>query len=374
VISGSYRVTGLELGPVVRGKINYAIVTFSEPIDGTAPSLATTDFTLTGPSGSVGITSAALLSATQALVGFSSYASGAGTYTFTVATTIKRLSDGANLGSGYTTEFYRAEGPVTTYQYDDANLLANEIDGLGGRTTSFYDVRGDLVAESDALGRTTRHQYDMRRLLTRTILPDPDWSGVLAAPDTEYQYDDAGDLQTMVDSLGGTTDYAYDARHRLLEVLEPDQDGGSPYPRLQTLYAYTAAGELSMMTDPVGRRHTKIYDWVGRLQQEAVLGASWNDFTLDDDTGGDTIFNTPLGSWTAQSGSAGYGNDWRYAAGAGSETATATWSFTGLAANKSYEVFVTWAPDITNNATNAPFTVYDGTTGGTSLGSTGVDQ
>ena len=103
----------------------------------------------------------------SALVGFSSYASGTGTYTFTVATTIKRLSDGANLGSSYTTEFYRAEGPVTTYLYDAANLLANEIDGLGGRTTSYYDVRGDLVAESDALGRASRYQYDARRLLTR---------------------------------------------------------------------------------------------------------------------------------------------------------------------------------------------------------------
>jgi protocatechuate 3,4-dioxygenase beta subunit len=74
------------------------------------------------------------------------------------------------------------------------------------------------------------------------------------------------------------------------------------------------------------------------------------------------------GTWATVGG--GYTNTSRKSATvSGPPTATATWDFTGIP-NGSYEVWVTYTV-IPGNATNAPFTVYDG---GTSLGTTPLDE
>ncbi|MCS6850528.1 MAG: choice-of-anchor D domain-containing protein [Gemmataceae bacterium] len=70
---------------------------------------------------------------------------------------------------------------------------------------------------------------------------------------------------------------------------------------------------------------------------------------------GDTPF-TIVGAWIPTTGQ-GYQNDVRYIA-AGTGTATATWTFIGLASG-TYRVSATWSP-FSNRATNAPFTVNTG--------------
>ena len=75
---------------------------------------------------------------------------------------------------------------------------------------------------------------------------------------------------------------------------------------------------------------------------------------LDD---GEAGFSTS-GAWTPFAGQ-GFRSDVTYAA-AGSGASTATWAFAGLAPGR-YRVSATWSP-FSNRATNAPYTVLDGTT------------
>ncbi len=78
--------------------------------------------------------------------------------------------------------------------------------------------------------------------------------------------------------------------------------------------------------------------------------------TIDD---GDATFSTS-GSWTLATG-IGYQNDQRSAPGVGTNntaTAYATWIFDGLAPGR-YVVSATWAQNA-SNATNSPFSMYDG--------------
>ncbi len=86
---------------------------------------------------------------------------------------------------------------------------------------------------------------------------------------------------------------------------------------------------------------------------------------LDD---GDTGFST-TGTWSTAT--TGYGND-RLLAGTGNGTATANWSFTGLASGQ-YRVFATWNNPAANRTNAAPF-VVSATAGGPSLLSTTVNQ
>ena len=76
---------------------------------------------------------------------------------------------------------------------------------------------------------------------------------------------------------------------------------------------------------------------------------------------------TTSGSWSRQSGMGRDGDV--HTAAKGNGTAVATWSFTGLAAGQ-YRVSVTW-PKNGGYASNAPFTVYNGTS---SLGTTRVNE
>jgi hypothetical protein len=64
------------------------------------------------------------------------------------------------------------------------------------------------------------------------------------------------------------------------------------------------------------------------------------------------------GGWTTLTNTLAYQLDYDYAA-AGNGSATATWSFNDIP-NGSYQVFARWIP-FSNRATNAPFTILDGT-------------
>ena len=65
-------------------------------------------------------------------------------------------------------------------------------------------------------------------------------------------------------------------------------------------------------------------------------------------------------SWQGWTSTDNYQGDCRYAP-AGTGQNTATWTFQNLDPTKHYEVYATWNSS-GNHATNAPYTVYDGTT------------
>jgi hypothetical protein len=80
-----------------------------------------------------------------------------------------------------------------------------------------------------------------------------------------------------------------------------------------------------------------------------------NEFIIDNGGSG----YTQTGGWTNLTNTLAFQLDYDYAA-AGSGRATATWSFNGIP-NGSYQVFARWIPFV-NRATNAPFTILNGTT------------
>jgi PKD repeat protein len=82
-------------------------------------------------------------------------------------------------------------------------------------------------------------------------------------------------------------------------------------------------------------------------------------------TGGTIIDNgtagySDSGSWHTESDGGAYGGTDRYASAAGNGNNTATWQLTGLASG-SYTVQASWNA-VANEATNAPYALYDGST------------
>ena len=71
----------------------------------------------------------------------------------------------------------------------------------------------------------------------------------------------------------------------------------------------------------------------------------------------------------------GYLNDYQWANYVSSNPAQATWQFSGLA-SQTWDVYTTWSlrNSWDNNADFAPFTIFDGTTGGSTLLSVVVNQ
>lgn len=73
-----------------------------------------------------------------------------------------------------------------------------------------------------------------------------------------------------------------------------------------------------------------------------------------------TLTFSPSNAWTLNTvAGRGFTNDLRFAPGAASETATATYTFNGLTMGGTYRVSITWF-DLSNRASNAPFTLSGG--------------
>jgi hypothetical protein len=93
----------------------------------------------------------------------------------------------------------------------------------------------------------------------------------------------------------------------------------------------------------------------------SITGVSAGPSAIIDD--GATGFSV-AGNWTTQTG-VGNAGDIRSRAGGGVGNVQALWTFTGLTAG-SYRISASWTAQ-TNRASNAPYTIFDGTTSGTNL-------
>jgi RHS repeat-associated protein len=120
------------------------------------------------------------------------------------------------------------------------------------------------VTVTDALGRVLSYAYDGLGRTTTVTQPDPDGSGLLAAPVTSYGYDNIGNVTSMTDPRGNITLYAYDNLHRVTTVTEADPDDAGPQSPPVTTFSYDAAGQLLATTDPLGRVTGYAYDRLGR--------------------------------------------------------------------------------------------------------------
>ena len=185
-----------------------------------------------------------------------------------------RLVDAIDAAGGHTRQAYDvddqlrkltdANGHVTGFKYDSRGRLVKSTDALDHDSDLKYDAADQLVAVTDRNGHTTRYEYDDLGRLIRTIAPDPDGTGPLAAPVSTLAYDKAGNQTSVTDPLGNVTQYEYDARNRLVRVIQPDPDSGGSLTSPITIFAYDAAGNTISTTDPRGGVTTFEYDALNR--------------------------------------------------------------------------------------------------------------
>jgi RHS repeat-associated protein len=165
-------------------------------------------------------------------------------------------------GSGRMTTLVEPRGNVAggsqgdytwTYSYDDANQLETQTDPLGNVTTLFYDLAGNLSWRRDANLHVTSYGYDDANLLTSVTAPDPDGpGGPLAAPVTRFTYDPTGNLKIREDGNQHQTVYTYDDANRPITITSP----GSR----QWTNSYDANGNLTKLVDANGNATPTVGD------------------------------------------------------------------------------------------------------------------
>jgi RHS repeat-associated protein len=140
-------------------------------------------------------------------------------------------------------------GGVTTFTYDEKDLLVSTNDPLGHTVAYGYDVVDNQTMITDALGHATTYGYDA--LNRRTVITDP------LGHATTYAYDANGNRTSITDANGNVTTYTYDALNQLATVT--DAEGGT------VTYSYDANGNRTTMTDANGHVTAYAYDAMDRL-------------------------------------------------------------------------------------------------------------
>jgi hypothetical protein len=136
---------------------------------------------------------------------------------------------------------------------------------------------------------------------------------------------------------------------------------------------WSAAGRVDHLKQTVDPHPQAVGAWSttgGNISAANAVEALHLPIAVDD-VGGSAGSYSRLGSWTSYAG-LGFEGDHAAAVGVGASepaTATASWTFSGLAPGR-YRVLATWVP-ADNRATDAPFTVRDGVT---ALATVRVDQ
>ncbi|GAA4235684.1 polymorphic toxin-type HINT domain-containing protein [Actinomadura meridiana] len=198
---------------------------------------------------------------------------------------------------------------VTTYDYDDHDLIERVTDAYGHETGYDHDRFGNLTALVDATGNRFEYAYTARNMLAETRLRDFD-SDPNGAPDPgdhlvveARAYDYAGRLVATTDAMGRRTEYTYygddlpksatlknfrnpDGTKRDFVLSTVEYDGAGNPTKLvadngknTVQNVYDNVGRVQSTTlDPTGlaRRVTYRYDAGGNITQETVGGAPSN--------------------------------------------------------------------------------------------------
>lgn len=178
-----------------------------------------------------------------------------------------------------------ANGNTTSFNYNNLNLVATEIDPMGFRTTYEYDPNGNLISKLDANGVTTSYSYDaLNRLISRTYPEGSD----------HYEYDANGNLtrcynnhidyrfthdnlnrllSKTVQPWGKTISYTYDAVGNRTSMTDPD--GGI------TIYQYDDNQRLTSLSNPFGQTTTFVYDNAGRMTRQNNANGTYAVYVYD---------------------------------------------------------------------------------------------
>jgi RHS repeat-associated protein/uncharacterized repeat protein (TIGR01451 family) len=147
------------------------------------------------------------------------------------------------------TSFTDAENNTSAFTYDAFGFPTSVTDAEGNTTSFVYDSAGNLTSITDPRGGTQTFTYDGRgNQLTRTDQIGRVW---------EWSYTTEDRVQTATDPRGNVTGYAYDGQGRVTTITAAD--GG------ETGYTYDDVGNLTTVTDPLGRTTAYTYDSRDRL-------------------------------------------------------------------------------------------------------------
>jgi RHS repeat-associated protein len=181
-------------------------------------------------------------------------------------------------------------GNTTAFSWDNNGNLLSETGpaSLAYVESWTHDARNNVTSYRDGRGNTTSYGYDTNGNLTSITGADPDGSGPLTAPVTNYGRDastglitsvtnphgkqttfghnSAGEVISVTSPLGNQTTYGYDAGGRLTSTVEPRGNlPGATASDYTELYDYDAAGHLTSTTDPLGHTTARSYDATGNL-------------------------------------------------------------------------------------------------------------
>ncbi len=173
----------------------------------------------------------------------------------------------------------------TTFQYDDAERLAERDEPLGKTTTYTYDGVGNVASEtlSDSSQpgfstRITHHTYDG---LNRRIRTDRTSDSGLVS--TLFTLDGNGNVTQQQDPLGRLTTITYDELNRMLQKDLPPWQTGSP---TETVDTWDGNGNLvseRQRNQPQDRVHTAVFDPLNRAVQRTDSLGDTTTFEYDAD-------------------------------------------------------------------------------------------
>jgi RHS repeat-associated protein len=107
-----------------------------------------------------------------------------------------------------------ALGHTIVYKYNDAGLVTDEINPLGGIQSTLYDANNDLLASLNEIGQTkTTSTYDPES----RVLTVMDASGAA----TVFKHNDRGQTESKTDAVGATWTWSYDSFGNLTRAVSP---------------------------------------------------------------------------------------------------------------------------------------------------------
>lgn len=148
---------------------------------------------------------------------------------------------------GNVSSYKDKEGNVTTYIYNDAGLLAGEINALGGKTVYEYDKNGNKSMITDPNNNSRYYSYNANGDLIKETDP--------MGGETLHKYNARGDLIFKTDANGNESVFEYDGNGNVIKEINPA--GG------ETIYTYDALDRISNITDENGYENSFKYDKAG---------------------------------------------------------------------------------------------------------------
>jgi RHS repeat-associated protein len=177
-------------------------------------------------------------------------------------------------------EVTNSYGKVTTYRYNSAGQVIEEMDPLGGKKIRSYDEHGRPTEKTDPNGATVRFEYDEQG--NRSKIVDP------LGNEFNYRFNEDHLVIETIAPNGDAWLRTYDVRNRMIASQDPlggqwkvsySDDGTEQSiidPKGATKQYRYSDGTLTQVSDWVGNWRTLQYDDLGRLVKSVdPLGHSY---------------------------------------------------------------------------------------------------